>query len=850
MDRKRWLLPSLDSYRGQHALLATILTALLLAVSWFGYTYVQQVSVIKIDDLEKRSIAAINVSDIRDQLRDLEQWLQWQIISPTDNSPTELQFKLRNINTTLARSMESELITDHPMLHNVSLALNQDFKELVQVSSQLIDTMGFQATRFPGTVIMQDEMLPHTREISTILNTLAYELSLEGNGAGAKMSAQLLNLRNNWQNVVLEFRLYVANRFGVFSESPRDGMAARADDMQLHRELFYSNLDQLRQAVETSDLLVDESVWVSLKSHADSWFIAFQKLSNNLNSNAWRKDLQVFRDLFLPVIERMKMRIAAMELELDTQASEDITSLTDIAGELSVGIVYLAILGMMVVLLGYFYLKYRLILPIAHTTEVLKAEAQGIGGQELPSSTLQETRNLVDAFREMREQVRIRQLSLDHMAHHDALTQLPNRVLFRDRLQQAIRLARRHNQQVGLMFLDLDRFKQVNDSLGHIAGDKLLIHVARRLRRSIRESDTAARLSGDEFAILAEDIQNREEMAELGKKILTNLERTFSIQSNNIHISASIGIAISPDDYDNVDDLIRAADAAMYEAKARGKANYQFYSANLAQQASERLQLEHQLRESYKNDQFIFHFQPVVDMRTGSPICFEALIRWLPEPGKVVYPNTFLDNLLETGMIAEVTGKMLTQIATAQQLVMDSLNIPVHINLNVSGPILRSTAAYTTFLSTLCDSGIKRDQLTIEITEDTLIEDISHAEQFLRALKKENIQIALDDFGTGQSSLSHVRMFPFDLIKIDKEFVRDIRTDPNDASLVKVIIQLAHNFGMQVVAEGVENAEQFEFLLHANCDMAQGFMIDKPMPVEDMVDYLRQQASSLVAEAK
>lgn len=842
--------PPLNSYRGQHALMAIILTTLLVTVAWIGYFYVQNQSIVKIERIGQRAIAETSVADVREQLINLEEWLQFQIISPSDDNQQQLASRLQGLKAAMDRLDSLQFISEDPILYNVILSLKKDYLEVEKNTSRLVEITSDIGARFPSTLIMQSELLPHAEAIVSSLNTAIFETMQVPEESDPLLLYEIFELRHNWLSMVSEFRLYVANRFGVFSGTPRAGMASRMTNILLFRNRFDKHLEFLKQSANDNEaLFIDASFWDDIENHAEQWNSAFERLRVRLTSTEWRMDLQVLRDQILPISTRMKSRISSMNLELDTQASADITGLTDIAANLSRTIIILAGIAITVILLGYYYLKYRLILPIARTTQILKAEAQGISGQELPQSKLQETQNLVEAFREMREQVQIRQLSLDHMAHHDALTQLPNRVLFRDRLYHALRIAKRNKQQTGLMFLDLDRFKQVNDSLGHIAGDKLLIEVANRLKQTVRESDTIARLSGDEFAILVEDISDHDTMSCLGDELLANLERPILIQDNEIHISASIGIAMAPKDSNEVDDLIRDADTAMYEAKYHGKANYHFYSASMATQASDRMLLEQRLRQSLKQQEFGFYYQPIIDLKTGSPQSFEALIRWQPRQEQIKAPDSFLASLLETGLIADVTRDLLQHIADAQQTIKHELGIETHFALNIPGPILRSKSNYTAFLKTLCNSDIKRSNLTIEITEDTLIEDITNAEQFLAALKKENVKIALDDFGTGQSSLSHVRMFPFDIIKIDKEFVRDIRTDPNDASLVNVIIQLAHNFGMQVIAEGVETTEQFEFLLHADCDLAQGFMISRPLSLEDLADYLGQQITSLVSSS-
>jgi diguanylate cyclase (GGDEF)-like protein len=433
------------------------------------------------------------------------------------------------------------------------------------------------------------------------------------------------------------------------------------------------------------------------------------------------------------------------------------------------------------------------------------------------------------------------------MAHHDALTQLPNRVLLRDRLELAISRAQRDKTCVGLIFLDLDRFKKINDSLGHEVGDQLLEQVAKRLLTCVRNTDTVSRLGGDEFAIVVDSV-NVDQIAQMARKILAAFEKPFRVGTHELFSTTSIGIAMGPSDDDDVEALIKDADIAMYHAKDLGRNTYKFYSGEMAAQVAEYMVMENQLRLAFEENQFFLVYQPIVELKTGKIIGTEALLRWQhPEKG-VLGPDHYLDIIEDSGLIRPITQWVLIEASHQYNKFKKAGFADVHMSVNLSGVLLKGDSILDMVINAIEQTKIDPSGLIMEITEDTLLEDLQSSEKALVTLKEMGIRIALDDFGTGQSSLSHLRTNPIEIVKIDRSFIRDIPEDKNDMELVDAVIAMAHKLHMIVVAEGAETIEQVDFLRWHNCDAVQGYYFSKPCTGTEIMSVLAQdnQKSSVI----
>jgi len=425
-----------------------------------------------------------------------------------------------------------------------------------------------------------------------------------------------------------------------------------------------------------------------------------------------------------------------------------------------------------------------------------------------------------------------------YQAYHDALTGLPNRLLFHDRLDMALAHAKRNGRKLAVMFLDMDRFKNVNDSLGHSTGDLLLKRVAERLTQSIRKADTVARLGGDEFTVLLSQLAGVNSAAEVAEKILDVFKKPLDIDGHGLIITASIGISVFPDDARQAESLMKNADTAMYRAKDCGRNNYQFYSPAMNTRTLERLALENKLRFALERGEFLLHYQPQMDLYTGQIIGMEALLRWRTEEWGWVSPAEFIPLLEETGLILPV-GKWVLQQACAQNRAWQAAGYPtMRIAVNLSARQFVQQDLVHSIADILEKTGLEPQHLELEITESIMMDAVSEKLKVLETLKQTGLQIAVDDFGTGYSSLSYLKRLSIDTIKIDQSFVQDMTEDPADVAIVETIIALAHNLKHKVIAEGVETNKQLMMLRKLKCNEIQGYLISRPMPAESVTQWL------------
>ncbi len=439
--------------------------------------------------------------------------------------------------------------------------------------------------------------------------------------------------------------------------------------------------------------------------------------------------------------------------------------------------------------------------------------------------------------RDITERIKAQQEIL-HQANYDALTGLPNRHLALDRLEQAITRAHREQQLVCVMFIDLDRFKTVNDSFGHSIGDQLLVEVAKHLNNCVREGDTVARLGGDEFLIILDSVEEAINSEPIAEHILELLNKPFIFENNEFFVGASIGISIYPDDGEAPQLLLRNADTAMYKAKEDGRNNFHYFTQALNDKAKLRVKMESCLRHAIENHELYLEYQPQTSAQTGKLVGAEALIRWKsPELGQIS-PEVFIPLAEDTGLIIEIGDWVLNSACHDLQIWQKQTTVPLRIAINLSSRQFRSSTLLNTISNTLATTNIDPKQLELEITEGMLMDDSPHIINMLEELKRMDITLALDDFGTGYSSLSYLKRYPFDVLKIDRSFVRDISTDPDDAALCEAIIAIADSLGMKVVGEGVETREQLSFLFSRGVDYIQGYYYSKPLKADEFSRYL------------
>ena len=430
------------------------------------------------------------------------------------------------------------------------------------------------------------------------------------------------------------------------------------------------------------------------------------------------------------------------------------------------------------------------------------------------------------------EQAEAAKVELDHLAHHDALTDLPNRMLLQDRLGQAIEGAHRQGRQLAMMFLDLDHFKHINDSLGHSVGDRLLQSIAQRLVASVRHSDTVSRQGGDEFLILLPFIEHPEDAALSAQKMLAALVLPHRIDGQELHSSMSIGISIYPGDGQDAETLIKSADTAMYHAKEQGRNNYKFFEPAMNARAVQRQSIEAGLRGALERHEFVLHYQPKINLGSGKMVGVEALIRWAhPEIG-LLLPAQFVPIAEDCGLIVPIGRWVLREACLQARAWQQAGRPPITVAVNTSALELRAKDFLENVRATLEETRLEPCYLELELTESVLMRNAESTGPLLQAIADLGVKLAIDDFGTGYSSLSYLSRFPIDTLKIDQSFVKQITSNPDDATIVSAVINMGKSLRQSVIAEGVETAEQHAFLLAQHCDEGQGYYFGHPVAAE------------------
>ena len=492
-------------------------------------------------------------------------------------------------------------------------------------------------------------------------------------------------------------------------------------------------------------------------------------------------------------------------------------------------------------------------LSIAHRDGVWSGECQLVtrNGGEIPVSQLilahHDDAGAVEFYsaiaRDMGERKRFEE-ELRHQATHDSLTGLPNRVLLQDRLETALMTAQRQKIGVAVLFLDLDNFKRINDTLGHSAGDALLRQVGERLRNRLRTTDTVGRRGGDEFMVVFNHPCDVKEVMAVVNKVRGVFAQPFNCEGEELFVTCTLGVALSPEDGRDAETLVKNADIAMYRAKEKGKDQYQFYIPDMNAESRAMLTLETELRRALDRGEFVLHYQPQLDVRSRRTVGFEALIRWQHPRQGLLMPDQFVPLLEESGLIVSV-GEWVLRSACAQWRAWRAQGWRgLRVAINVSARQFGSSDIVELVRQVVEEEQVPAACVELEVTETVVMQDVMRAAEILNDLRRIGVRPAIDDFGTGYASLSYLKRFAIDILKIDQSFVYDVDSDYDDAAIIEAITSLGHNLGMEVVAEGVETQAQFEFLRSQGCDTVQGYLVGRPMPIVDIENFLQRSAAS------
>ena len=613
-------------------------------------------------------------------------------------------------------------------------------------------------------------------------------------------------------------------------------------NVQLFYEQIRKDLDQLADmdksgnlSLQTSDALDEMQVQI------DRWHSYFQKVSIMYSSSDWRMDLPFLRDTVQPLFEDVWQSLLAVEKAVEQKSNQQVVQLSTAGATMGMTLWVLAGLLFILLIIGYAVLDRMLLAPIARISQALASDVDIKSDRpiDVPMAGTREIEQLVTAFEKMRADVQQRRLALEYQSLHDSLTGLPNRACLLEELNETLKPVSNYDRRIGLMIMDLDHFKEINDTLGHPVGDLILREVAKRLANAIGSSGLTARLGGDEFAVILPDSDQRH-CIDMADSIARALEQEFQVGGHKLYVGGSVGVAIYPEHGTEVSVLMRHADVAMYMAKHTGK-NTAFYDDSQDENSLLRLQLVKELKDAISNDHLELYYQPKLDFRHEAITSVEALLRWNhPEHG-MVPPDRIIPMAEQTGVIQNLTQWVLEK-ALQQQACWRETGADINVSVNLSAYDLRDTSLPETVSELLAATTASPEKLTLEVTESAMMSDLGNATVLLSRIKEMGVGIAIDDFGTGFSSLSYLKKLPVRELKIDKSFVINMNHDESDAMIVRSTIDLAHNLGLIVVAEGVENQAVLERLQALGCDLIQGYHLCHPLPPDQLENWLREKS--------
>ncbi len=833
----------LNSLRGRYLTTAGILTLLVLCGAGTAQIYLSQAETQSRINIRARNEAIEYSYQIHNAIRQAEDVQSAFLLNP-----------LRKYRSTLNSYFNFALYSTSELkktswIHSTGLEqeikqLHTDISLLKQASNELAGIRSEIERLFPATTILRKVMLVSNQDFYTAASLGLDETDITDIDPSQREIHELFEAcQHEWIRMISHFRRNLLLLTGNFGNS-KPQLQKLAHDIKTHYEHLQNLLLRLNEKEQQGQLgLQGSQSLIDMKNAAGKWWTAYQNMKIAHESGKWRADIPFIESSIRPLYDKIWHHLLLLDQHLERSFAEDLSNLTQVAKSSAYALWGLVALLLLAILAGYYILQRKILQPISIVTLALKSENWGAeiygenaGIENLPSTQLDETRDLIHAFTETSQKIRQRQRQLKYQAGHDALTSLPNRIQLISHIEKEIIRLSSRKLSIAMLLLDLDRFKEINDTLGHQLGDRVLQEVSRRLLSCLRKTDFVARLGGDEFALLLSGV-TLDYAEEVAQRIVHSLQEPLKIDNFQLHIGGSIGIALSPLHGENPDSLIRCADVAMYESK-RQSCGYMVYNPERDPNSINHLTLVSDFHDALEQNKLAIYYQPKVDVKSGRAIGVEALLRWNhPEHG-FISPVKLIPLAEQTGMINDLTHWVLkTAMHQCARWIQNGHELSVAINLStwdLQDPLL---ADYIKKLFEDCAIGPQH--LVLEITENVMMADPEHAIKTMNQLAAMGIQLAVDDFGTGFSSLAYLKKLPLHELKIDKSFITDMCNNDHDAVLVRSTIDLSHNLGLSVVAEGVENQEIWDLLEILRCDKLQGYFISRPMPADVFENWLQ-----------
>lgn len=824
----------LNSLRGRYLYVVFILTFMFLATAWLGQSYLSETSGTNIYNSEKRNNIIFHTTSINNAVRSAEDDLSAYMKLPNDQHRDGV---LENLNLSIKHA---ELLSHQEWPNNIGIpektsVLQKELAILLNKSKELIDIRLDLNRLFPAMKIIRDSMTPANMEFISAANIAVNEIRSKEQKKTPEYYFLFDEVRYNWSQMISAFRIYYsASWLGNYGD-PKTVLLNQSRNVEILHNDILQKLEQIDTLIgrKNLDFILEES-YNNMEKNAYSWLADYKIIRDINNSNAWRTDIDFYNNEIEPLLLSTHEKLFELSSLMEASSMDDISSINDTAYKISSSQITVTIIVLLIAWSGYFYFEVVVIRPINQIARALDKISVGEKNVRLPKFMANEIKNLVNSFTYMRDQINKRQSELEHQALHDSLTGLPNRVLLLDRLEHSIHAAKRDNESLALIMLDLDRFKEVNDTLGHHAGDIVLIEMSKNFIGVLRESDTIARLGGDEFAILLPNTDAAHARS-VANKIVTTMEKAVLVEGQKLHMTGSIGITLFPLHGDNSKILLQRADVAMYMSK-RSNDNISFYDEKHDPNSISRLSLISDLHKAIERDELELYFQPKLDINSNSIQSAEVLLRWNHSERGFIPPDEIVMLAEYTGIIKSLTSWVLTEAIKQSSIWMKS-GIDLQLSVNLSVWNLQDHNLKYQIRSLLESWGVPARNLSLEITESSMMADPAKAMDTLNALDKMNLYLSVDDFGTGFSSLAYLKKLPVNELKIDKSFVMGMLDDANDGTIVRSTIDLAHNLGLKVVAEGVENEKTLDMLKILGCDVIQGYHLGKPMPAGQFVEW-------------
>jgi len=826
-DKNNEKLPSL---RSRYLILASLVTILLLIGAAIASWYITDVSKNNEKALAINDTITTTVSDLRTTLSNINMTVSAMLIRPEASHETTIDVNLKSLMHSLtllqanADIQSTNLKRPLEKVHNHIVELSQKIRHLIKQRKK-------PEWVYPILPYINEKLLIANRNFISSTE-LAINEYVIGEIAVDETYHHLQDLRNLWQRKILNFRAVIV-RFAGLNNTTKTTQEAGIDNTHNRIEAILSVLKE-KQKNNALELQTESSI--SIMSQASSeWYKHWSTVRQIRRSTYWRGDIAYLNQYLAPLQQRTNDSLKELESMVRHWSGQQTGLLSDAAKSILTELWILIILAISFVIAVYLMIEKFVIKPTISISKALSED-----GHEqyfnIEDKSSKEVFRLTSAFNSMRKQIHQRQIALEHQALHDALTGLPNRALLNDRLTQAINIMKRNDDPLAILLLDLNRFKEVNDTLGHHVGDQLLQLVAKRLEKTVRNSDTVARLGGDEFAIIAPNTSPSEAIL-FSKKIETSLKNVFTIDNQNIFVGVSSGISIYPDHGTDIHTLLRHADTAMYVAKENNLGSV-LYEELHDRNSPDNLSLVGDLHNAIEdNDELHIFYQPQIDLLNHEIVQVEALLRWNHPAKGLILPEQIIQLAEHTGMIKELTFWVID--AAVQEYMQHLFKRNIRLAINLSAWNLQDPDLPQTIATIIKEHEMPANMLTLEITETAMMSDPIRARSVLHKLNEMNIILAIDDYGTGFSSLSYLKLLPVHELKIDKSFIFDMLENENDAIIVKSTIELAHNLGFKVIAEGVENNETLLQLRTHKCDYIQGYHISKPQDIYQLIAWLQ-----------